>query len=89
MKPKEIIQLVVALVIFAIAGVVIYLQVGPKSGGQQAQQAPTITVVTMVEPGYNQEALQKITDSSKIRDYYQAPDLKSGLGNTQPFAPLR
>lgn len=87
MKQKEIIQLLVAVVILAVAGTIIYSFFFPNKGS--ASKTVTYTKVTPINTDFSQEALSQLTNSSKSRDFYNAPDLKSGLGNTAPFGPLR
>ncbi len=84
MKPKEITQLIVAIVIFAIAGFLIYSQLGPKSGGKDGKGV-SVEKVTKIPSGFNDQSLSVIGDSSRVRDFYSPPDLGSGLGNSQPF----
>lgn len=84
MKRKQIIQLVVGVVILAAAGYLVFVQLFPHKPASAAQ-APAIPKITPVNPGYDQNALSTLGDSTKNRDYYQAPDLHSGLGNSQPF----
>jgi flagellar basal body-associated protein FliL len=88
MKRKEMIQLVVAVIILVVAGSLIYAQLAPASK-TTASSAPTIPKITPVATGFNQSALSNLTDTSKTRDFYQAPNLASGLGNSQPFGPLQ
>jgi hypothetical protein len=89
-KTKDIVQLSVALVIFAVAGYLVYLQVGPKSDKTTAAaSAPVYEKITAIPEDFNQDALGKLSDPSKARDFYTRPDLKTGLDNSQPFGPLR
>jgi hypothetical protein len=87
-KTKDILQLTVALVIFVVAGYLIYLQVVPASK-RSSKNPPTYEKITPVPASYDQTALNRLSDSSQIRDFYTVPDLHSGLGNTEPFGPLR
>lgn len=83
MKMKEIIQLTVALVIFAVSGFIIYTQLIPQKAA--SKNLVMVEKVTPLEPGFNEDALKKISDSSLYQDFYTKQDLNSGLGNTQPF----
>ena len=87
MKTKDIVQLTVAVVIFAIAGWLIYGQLAPKKTG--GAKGETIVKVTPIPADFDQDTLATLGDATKTRDFYTAPDLKSGLGNNQPFGPLR
>lgn len=89
MKTKELIQLIAALVIFAVAGFLIYLQVAPHNAGAGATNGPSVEVVSPINADFDQDALSKVSDGTISRDFYQAPDLNSGLGNSQVFGPLR
>ena len=83
MKRKELIQLGVAGIIFIVAGYIIFLQVAPKKGPQS--EGIKVDVVTPINPEFDQNSLDKLTDSSQVVDYYTPPNLDSGLGNSQPF----
>lgn len=85
MKKKELIQLIVALIIIVIAGFLLFQQFAPKGEPKPL----TYEAITPIEPNYNEEALRALNDSSKAKNFYNAPDLKSGVGNSSPFAPLR
>lgn len=87
MKTKEIIQLGVAVLIFAVAGLLIFSQFGskPKAGAAKSKGV-MITVVTPINPTFDQATLALFDDTNAIKDFYNAPDLKNGLGNTQPFS---
>jgi hypothetical protein len=87
-KSKDIIQLGVAIVIFAIAGFIIYNQLAPNKKGAAAKGVE-VERITSIPSQFDSSALASLSDSSKSRDFYNQPDLKSGLGNTQPFGPLR
>lgn len=87
MRTKEIVQLIAALVVLAVAGYMIYLQFTPKKAA--GSQAATYEVVTPISPDYDAEALRKLTDFNRAKDFYSKPDLKSGLGNSQVFGPLQ
>lgn len=85
MKRKEIVQLLVAVVILVIAGYVIYLNFGPK--GDSKNQL-TYEKITPINPNFDDQALQQLTDIN-VKDFYAPPDLKSGIGNPQPFTPIK
>ena len=88
MKTKEILQLCVAAVVIAISGYIIFAQISPKSK-TGAKTQPTIEKVTPIATDYDSKSLDRLADNSKVRDFYNPPDLKNGLGNSQPFGPLR
>lgn len=84
MKRKEMIQLIVAAVIIVAAGAFIYSQLTPKKGSA-AQSIPTYQVITPIAKDFDSSSLSFLTDPTKTRDFYQAPNLSSGLGNPAPF----
>ncbi|HVE81188.1 MAG TPA: hypothetical protein VNA68_03595 [Candidatus Dormibacteraeota bacterium] len=87
MKRKEMIQLVVAITILLAAGYLIFTMLVPRKAANQ--KGLTYEKVTPINPDFNEEALRSLTDSSLSRDFYAPPDLKSGVGNSQPFTPIR
>lgn len=89
MKRKEVIQVIAAVLIFSVAGVMIYLQLAPKSAPGKAKKAAMVEVVSPLNPEFNQEALNKLSDAKTNRDFYSKPDLKNGLNNNQIFGPIQ
>jgi hypothetical protein len=84
MKRKEMIQLVIGVVILAGAGYLIFIQLAPAKSASTSKVA-TVPKITPINPGYDSTTLSTLNDTTKTRDFYQAPDLNSGLGNSQPF----
>ncbi len=86
MKQKEIIQLSIAGIIFLVAGIFIF---GQLSGGKSSSAKGKYTYedVRPLTSKYSVELLQKISDTDKVKDFYLPPDLKSGIGNQEPFKP--
>lgn len=87
MKTKEIIQLAVAGVIFLVAGILVFNILAPRKAGTKSQL--TYEKVTMIDPVFDQQLLDKLRDPTKAKNFYVPPDLNSGLGNTQPFSPIK
>ena len=87
MKTKEIIQLVVAVLILAIAGLLLYSTLGPKKAAGSDQV--TYEKITMINPQFNTDYLDRMANAQEFRDFYTDPDLQNGLGNSSPFGPLR
>ncbi len=86
MKPKEIVQLAVALVILGVSGFLIFTQLAP----QRAQtKAVTVEKITPIPSRFDTDAMSRLSDVSVVRDFYVKPDLKNGIGNPRPFGPLR
>lgn len=88
MKRKEYIQLGVAVVILFAAGILIYTSLFSKKNSSSTQKY-TVEKVKMIDADYDEQALQQISNNSKVRDFYTEPDLGSGLGNQQPFNSVR
>ena len=89
MKQKDIIQLSVAIVIFVVAGYIIYTQLAPKKSASSATKSYEVEVVQPLQPDYDQNIVDKVTNSSIAKDFYSPPDLHSGIGNSQPFNPVK
>lgn len=87
MKTKEMIQAVVAVMVLVAAGYLIYSQLVPKK--PKSASVATIHKITPIEPSFNEDGLRRIGDSSQVRNFYTAPDLQNGLGNTHPFTPVQ
>lgn len=88
MKRKEIIQLAVAAVILFVAGVLVYMQLAPKKSGNSNEKY-MVEKVRPIDADFDEEALTQISDSRKVRDFYVAPDLSTGLGNSELFNEVR
>lgn len=88
MKTKEVIQLMVALLIFAIAGYLIFMQVAPKPAEGADPNKLTYEKITPIEAEFDSEALRNLTNAASVKDFYLPPDLKSGVGNNKPFTPV-
>lgn len=86
MKPKQIIQLVIAVIILFAAGMLIYLQVAPKNPDQK--EGLTYEVITPIESDYNSQAMSKLKDANEAKNFYTKPDLSTGVGNSSPFGGL-
>ncbi len=87
MKQKELIQIIVAVVILGVAGLVIFTQLKPKSSARS--KSLTYEKITKLQPEFSTESLKRLSDASITKDFYAPPDLKSGVGNPQPFNPVR
>lgn len=85
MKSKDLIYLCVAVVIFAIVGVVLFSQLSPKSS---SGSGVAVEVVTPIQPQMDQKVLSRLTNPLQSRDFTAPLDLQHGLGNPQPFNPL-
>ena len=88
MKPKEMIQLFVALVVLIGAGLVIYGQVGPKNTSSNSKGV-VVEKITPIPASFDRDGLNKLSDNTLVKDFYVKPDLKSGVGNPKPFGPLQ
>ncbi len=83
MKTKDIVELVIALLIFLVAAYFIYTLLTPKHSSKGS--TATVTQVTPLATNFDSSNLQTLTDTSQTQDFYTPPDLHSGLGNAQPF----
>lgn len=86
MKTKQIVQLVVAILILAIASYIVYALAVPNKGGGKTV---TYVKVTPIDPNFDTTSLNQLSNSSNVRDFYNPPNLNSGLNNSQPFGPLQ
>jgi hypothetical protein len=82
-KRKEMTQLIIAVIILVAAGALILSQLAPKKTTKS--QPPTVEKVTPIQPDFDQSSLTFINDRNKNQDFYQPPNLSTGLGNNQPF----
>ena len=87
MKQKEIVQLAFAVVLLVAACFAVYKLAVPSRGG--AHKGATYEVVTPISASFDASAQQKLDDPLTARDFYVKPDLHSGIGNPQPFTPLK
>lgn len=88
MKASEIIKVAVAVVVLALAGILIYSQIGPKNTSGNAGGKVEVEKITPIPSSYNEEGLAKLK-SGENKNFYNEPDLKNGIGNPQPFNSLR
>ena len=86
MKKKDLIMLAVTGLIFLAAGYIAVTQLG-LLGGSSSSKSVTVEVAPVVPSGYNADALQEMSDPSKVRDFTVPADL-TGLGNPSPFQPF-
>jgi hypothetical protein len=84
MKKKDLIYVVLAVGIIAVAA---YLALSQLSSNKSASQTSvnTIDVIGTISGQLNSDALTQIQDTTKNRDYSVTIDLTTGLGNTAPF----
>lgn len=84
MKSNQVVQLSVAMVILVGAGFLIFSLAFPHKG---SNKSVTYEKVTPISGEFSQDALDQLRD--KAQNFYVKPDLHSGIGNPQPFNPLR
>jgi hypothetical protein len=84
MKRKELMYLLVAAVIFVVAGYLIYTQVAPKK--QAASAGVEVEKIGVIPDQLDATGLAEISDSSKVVDFNSPVDL-TGLGNAAVFGP--
>lgn len=84
MKQKEVIYLVLAAIIFSVAGIIGYQQLKPKNTA-----VVEVEVVTPINDSFSQAGIQRLNDITQARDFYQTIDpLTQGIGNGAPFGPF-
>lgn len=83
MKSKDVVYILLAGIIFSIAGVLGFQQLAPKN-----QKEVQVEVVTPIEADFNQDALKQLNDAGKARNFTPVIDLNNGLNNDKPFNPI-
>ncbi len=87
MKRKDVTYLIITVVILAATGIMAYFFLFPqKSTGTGAKSS--YEVITPIDATLTGDKLNRILDSTKLKDFSVPVDLK-GLGNTTPFGPLQ
>ncbi|HEY2004237.1 MAG TPA: hypothetical protein VGH44_03925 [Candidatus Saccharimonadia bacterium] len=85
MKQKDLVYLVIAVVIFLVAGYIGYTQLVPKKAGA-GSTGVQVEKVGIIPDNFDQTALTELNDPTKVVDYSTPQDF-SGLANTAPFGP--
>jgi hypothetical protein len=84
MKQKDLVYLLLAVVIFLVAGYVGYTQLVPKKTG--ASSVVQVEKIGLIPAEMDQAGLTALNDPTRVKDYSSPVDL-GGLGNTAPFGP--
>lgn len=87
MKKKDIISLVIALAVFAVVGLILYSKLGPKKKVGDNTDA-TVEIITPIKSDFDPNAIAELQNPSIAQNFSVPIDL-SGLGNSQPFGPLK
>ena len=85
MKKKDIIYIVVAVAVLAIAGLFLYSK--SSAGKGAASKTATAEVIDPISSTFDATALRQLQDPSVAQNFAVKIDL-SGLGNSSPFGPL-
>ena len=86
MKRRDIVIMIVAAIIFLVAGYLVYTQIAPKgSATGAASQGVQVDVVGAIAPDFDSSALATLQDGSKVRNFAVPVDLTTGLGNQAIF----
>ncbi len=86
MKPKDLGMLVVAVVIFLVAGYVVYTQIAkPKGSSAAAAKTVKVEVVGEISSDFDTAAQTKLSDASTVQDFTVPLDLTTGLNNQAVF----
>ena len=83
MKKKDIVYLLVAVVIFLVVGYVGLSQFGSPSSTKS--KGVVVEVVDPISPNFDQNAMNKLRDTSQFHDFAVPVDLTTGLGNPAPI----
>jgi flagellar basal body-associated protein FliL len=84
---NQMIALVLGVLIFAIVGYFAFTQLGPKSITQL--KPANVEKINPIEASYSSDALDRMSDQSKTKDFYVQPDLHNGLGVNDLFATIK
>lgn len=84
MKQKDIMYLLLAAIIFAVA---IMLGMQQLNAGKPSTKEVTVEVIEPISSQFDEDALRMLTDSSQTRDFTPQIDLNN-LGNPAPFNPF-
>lgn len=85
MKKKDLIYLVLAVVIFLVAGYIGYTQLVPQRGGA-ASKVVQVEKIGVIPEELDSAGMTALGDLTKVRDFSTPVDL-TGLGNAAVFGP--
>lgn len=85
MSKKDLTYLILAAIIFSVAGILGYNQIFAK---KKPPQEVTVEVIEPISAEFDANALTIIADATKVRDFSFPIDITTGLGNPTPFNPL-
>ncbi len=86
MKKKDTMYLVISVALFALVGLIIYSQLGSKKAA--AGGGPTAEIITPIQSNFDQNAIGALQDPTVTQNFSVPIDI-TGLGNAQPFGPLK
>jgi hypothetical protein len=87
MKNNQTLAVVASILVLTIVGYFGFMQLGPKKITKL--QPAKVEQITSIDAGYNTSALDSLGDQTKVKDFYAKPDLTTGLGVGDLFAPLK
>jgi flagellar basal body-associated protein FliL len=82
MKRRDVVLLVLAMIIFVVAG---YLAVANLLPKQTAKKTVKVEVVGSIPSELDSTSLTSLTDTTKSKDFTVPIDLSTGLGNQAVF----
>lgn len=82
MKRRDLIYLSVAIAVLVTAGI---LLMSTSGAGSDKSKVPTYEVIEPIEAEYDQVILAEIADSKLHRNFAVPVNLKTELGNKNPF----
>jgi hypothetical protein len=85
MKKKDMIYMVLAVVIFLVAGYIAYTQLLPQS--QSSSNGVEVEKIGKIPASLDGAGMAALQDGTKVQDFNLPVDLTTGLGNKAPFGP--
>ena len=85
MKQRDLIVLVLAVVIFAVAGYIAFTQLGPQSSSANGgKDGVVVEVIGSINADLDSATIDTLKDQTKVIDY-NLPVEFTNLNNTAPF----
>jgi|GEM_PF-1288763 flagellar basal body-associated protein FliL len=85
MKTKDIVYLIIAVVIFAVAGYLLFTILVPSKPTAASNLSNQAEVVGTVDDKLNYSVVSELSDTTKNVDYTVNLDLNTGVGNPSVF----
>jgi len=85
MKTKDIVYLILAVVIFAVAGYLLFTILLPSNPTAATKLSNQAEVVGVIDDKLNYSVVTELSDTTKNVDYTVNLDLGNGVGNPSVF----